>query len=126
MDANPLNILLVEDNPVNIELMNLMINRIGHQITVARNGQQALDKVKEKQFDLILMDIMMPVMDGLEATLAIRKFQEKINMYTPILALTASSMDNESEYCLENQLDGCINKPIRLDKLMQVLAQFSR
>ena len=113
------NVLLVEDNEINQMIAEAMLESIGLNVTVADNGQQALDEVKEKNYDLVLMDIQMPVMDGITAC---RKIRET-NQLLPIIALTANVMSDD---ILKYQMEGFndhIAKPIDLDVLIQVLAQ---
>lgn len=116
---NTKNVLLVEDNEINQMIAEAMLESIGINVTVAANGQQALDEVKDKNYDLVLMDIQMPVMDGITAC---RKIRES-NQLLPIIALTANVMsDDILKYQVEG-FNGHIAKPIDLDVLIQVLAQ---
>jgi signal transduction histidine kinase/CheY-like chemotaxis protein len=116
---NTKNVLLVEDNEINQMIAEAMLESIGLNVTVAANGQQALDKVEEKDYDLVLMDIQMPVMDGITAC---RKIRES-NQLLPIIALTANVMsDDILKYQVEG-FNGHIAKPIDLDVLIQVLSQ---
>ncbi|MFT4763839.1 MAG: signal transduction histidine kinase/CheY-like chemotaxis protein [Oleispira sp.] len=116
---NTKNVLLVEDNEINQMIAEAMLESIGINVTVAANGQQALDEVKDKNYDLVLMDIQMPVMDGITAC---RKIRES-NQLLPIIALTANVMsDDILKYQVEG-FNGHIAKPIDLDVLIHVLAQ---
>lgn len=105
-------ILLVEDYPVNRIVAKKHLEMDKHYVTVAENGQEALGKCKETQFDLILMDLQMPVMDGFQATKHIRG-SVGLNRKTPILAMTANAMDTAKQTCLDTGMDGIITKPIR-------------
>ena len=97
-----LKILLVEDNLLNQRIVLFSLKKYNHIVTIANNGLEAVEKFKKAQFDVILMDIMMPVMDGLEATVKIREVEVTNNAgkRTPIIALTANTMDNDRNKCL--------------------------
>jgi len=114
------NILLVEDNDLNRQMMNVMLSRQGHIVTTASNGMEALEAVKNKRFDIIFMDIQMPVMDGLEACRRIRDY-EGDSHHTPIVALTAHAMQGDVLICLEAGMDDYISKPIDPQLVFQVL-----
>ena len=102
----------------------------GHTVTVANNGQEAIDLLKADAFDLVLMDVQMPVMDGFEATRTIRQMEarEKLHPQTrspiPIVAMTAHAMKGDRERCLESGMNGYLSKPIRTRELDEVLAEF--
>jgi two-component system, sensor histidine kinase and response regulator len=115
-------ILLVEDNPINQQVAQELLERVGLVVEVANNGQQALDRLEEKSFDAILMDVQMPVMDGMEATKHIRK-QPKHNK-TPIIAMTAHAMAEDKRKCLRAGMDEHLTKPIRPERLYGVLAHW--
>ncbi|MFT7432014.1 MAG: CheY-like chemotaxis protein [Colwellia sp.] len=116
---NTKNVLLVEDNEINQLIAEAMLESIGINVTVAANGQQALDEVKEKNYDLVPMDIQMPVMDGITVCRKIRETNQSL----PIIALTANVMlDDILTYQVEG-FNGYIAKPTDLDVLMQVLVQ---
>jgi two-component system sensor histidine kinase/response regulator len=117
----PLRVLLVEDNPVNQKLVMRLLEKKGHAVDVAANGQEALQALNHSSFDLVLMDIQMPVMDGIEATLAIRKSEEGTMTHQTIIALTAHAMKGDQERCMEAGMDGYLAKPIRTEELDQVL-----
>jgi two-component system, sensor histidine kinase and response regulator len=106
-----LSILLVEDNAVNQKLGISMLEKMGHDVTLAANGQLAVDAVRSKQFDLILMDIQMPVLSGLDATRAIRAW-ERGRRRTPILAMTAHAMAGDAQKSLAAGMDGYVSKPV--------------
>ena len=118
----PLRILVVEDNPVNQTLIISLIKKQNHITTLAQNGQEAVDHFREQSFDLILMDLQMPVMGGLDATRLIRalEIQEK-RPRIPIHALSASALASEQEEALAAGLDGYMTKPINRVALNQLL-----
>jgi len=118
-----LSILLVEDNFLNQKITTYNLRKYNHKVSIANNGLEAVNLFKEKKFDLILMDIMMPVMDGLEATREIRKIEKanKLSEYTPIIAVTANTLDNDREKCLSWGMDEFIAKPFDMNQLNEIL-----
>jgi CheY-like chemotaxis protein len=118
----PLQILLVEDNPINQKVAARLLEKAGHAVTVAENGRVALDIVIARQFDLVLMDISMPEMDGLEATAAIRQREAGTDRHLPIVALTAHAMVGDRERCLGAGMDGYVTKPVIQALLFQAMA----
>jgi len=121
--SKPLHILLAEDNPVNQRLAQRLVEKRGHTIAFASTGQEALNKFEENIYDLILMDIQMPDLDGLEATAAIRKMEElqKSRTRVPIIALTAHAMKGDRERCLAAGMDEYLSKPLRSAELYELL-----
>jgi two-component system, sensor histidine kinase and response regulator len=117
---SPLRILLVEDALVHQKLASNLLQRDGHAVTVTENGQQALDLLEHQQFDLVLMDVDMPVMDGLTATCAIRRREDERGGHTAIVAVTSSS---DPETCLAAGMDAYLAKPLRSDSLTEALRQ---
>jgi CheY-like chemotaxis protein len=117
-------VLLVEDHPVNQKLAVTLLERWGHIVAVADNGQIALDMLAQNQFDVILMDMMMPVMDGLQATRHIRA-SETGNLRTPIVAMTANAMESDRKRCMDAGMDDYISKPIKAQELQQILSRFA-
>lgn len=107
-----LNVLLAEDNAVNQRLVKRLLEKRGHDVTLAATGRQAIEQVLTQRFDIILMDVQMPDMDGLETTAHIRRFEKDRKSYTPIIALTAHAMKGDRERCLDAGMDKVINKPI--------------
>ena len=122
----PLKILLVEDNPINQKVASRVLEKAGHKVTIAGNGVEAITQVSDSLFDLVLMDVMMPEMDGLTATVAIRESEQGTDRHLPIVALTANAMQGDREKCLEAGMDGYVSKPIQLPILFQEIAQTMR
>ena len=117
-----LNVLLAEDNPVNQKLATRLLQKMGHSVTVVGNGRQALAAFMKNQFDVILMDIQMPEMDGFEATAAIREREKsQVGSHVPILAMTAHAMAGDRERCLEAGMDGYVSKPINVQELVEAM-----
>jgi CheY-like chemotaxis protein len=112
----PLRILLAEDNPVNQKLAVKLLEKQGHTVTMASDGRRAVEAFIAGSFDLILMDVHMPEMDGLEATRRIRELEGN-SVRIPIIALTALAMAGDREICLAAGMDGFVAKPIRLNEL---------
>ena len=123
--AKSLTILLAEDNPVNQKLAVRLLEKMGHRVTVAGNGEQAVHLWQREFFDVILMDVQMPVMTGFEATEAIRQMEASkgTRRRTPIIALTAHAMKGDRERCLRRGMDGYLSKPLRIHELEEVLEQ---
>ena len=120
-----LNILLVEDHPTNQKLALGLLEKWGHHATLAQNGQEALDIFSERTFDLLLMDMQMPVMGGLEATRLIRKIEQTRHLpRTPIIAMTAAAMASDREQCLAAGMDDYLAKPIKVKELLEKLLAF--
>lgn len=118
---NSLNILLVEDNKVNQELAIAILTKKGWKVDPVSNGQQAIEYFKENNYDLVLMDIQMPDIDGFEVTNQIRNIEKKPNIHTPIIAMTAYAMAEDKERCLKAGMDGFISKPIKANKLYETI-----
>jgi CheY-like chemotaxis protein len=112
------NILLVEDNLINQRIVVLSLEPLVKNIDLALNGKEALDKFGTSNYDLILMDIQMPVMDGFLATKKIREIETSSNSYTPIIAITANAMAGDRETCLAVGMDDYISKPFQVDVLV--------
>jgi PAS domain S-box-containing protein len=117
-----LRVLLAEDNPVNQTLATRILERLGHKVQVANNGKEAIGRAQGEEFDLILMDVQMPEMDGLEATTAIRGAEAGTGKHVPIVAMTAHAMKGDREKCISAGMDGYLSKPIRIDELMQAIS----
>jgi CheY-like chemotaxis protein len=117
-----LRVLVAEDNPVNLRLVVRLLEKRGHSVQVAVNGREALQALDKERFDLVLMDVQMPEMDGVEATVAIREKEKGTGLHTPIIALTANAMKGDREKYLASGMDGYLAKPIRPLELDQLLA----
>ena len=122
--GSSLKILLAEDNPVNRKLAVTMLEKRGHRVAVAGNGLEALAALETAAFDLVLMDIQMPDMDGFEATAAIRLRERATGRHQPIVAMTAHAMKGDDRRCLDAGMDGYLAKPIRIDELYALLDGF--
>ncbi len=115
-------ILVVEDNEINQDVTCRLVESVGMLTSVAENGRKAVDMVREQTFDLILMDVQMPVMDGLQATLAIRGLPERAAL--PILAMTANAFEEDRRRCMEAGMDGHVPKPVEPEQLFKALVQW--
>jgi two-component system, sensor histidine kinase and response regulator len=116
-----LKVLLAEDNAVNRRLATALLEKRGFIVTAAENGQKAVDILEEQTVDLVLMDVQMPVMDGLAATRAIRTKEQSIGTHLPIIALTAHAMKGDRERCLDAGADEYVTKPIRVAELFTII-----
>jgi CheY-like chemotaxis protein len=121
-----LQILLTEDNPVNQLVAIRLLEKLGHIVSLARNGREAVDAVATKEYDLLLMDLNMPVMDGLEATAAIRAQERGTVRHTTIIAMTANASRTDENLCLEVGMDGFLTKPVNSAKLRTAIETVSR
>ncbi|GAB3106212.1 response regulator [Cupriavidus yeoncheonensis] len=114
-------VLLVEDNPINQEVAHALLTRAGMQVTLADNGEQALHLLAEGRFDLVLMDVQMPMLDGLETTRRIRSDARHASL--PVVALTASALEADRQRCLAAGMDDYVSKPIEPSQLYQVMVR---
>tara|TARA_R110002111_G_scaffold262794_2_gene341073 strand:- start:5452 stop:9540 length:4089 start_codon:yes stop_codon:yes gene_type:complete len=119
----PLKILLAEDSLVNQKLALALLEPHGHDISVVLNGREAVELRKSRPFDLVLMDVQMPEMDGLEATRLIRKYEAETGGHVPIIAMTAHAMKGDRERCLEAGMDGYVSKPVRVRELFRTIEE---
>ena len=119
--ARTLQVLLVEDSLMNQKLAEAVFQKAGHCVTIANNGREALEVWRSGTFDLILMDIQMPEMDGFEATEAIRQQEQKMGGRIPIIAMTAHALKGDRERCLEAGMDEYISKPIHAKRLLETI-----
>ncbi|ONH68755.1 Histidine protein kinase NIK1 [Cyberlindnera fabianii] len=123
------NILLAEDNLVNQKLAVRILEKYGHEVFVVKNGEEAIAEVKNRKYDVILMDVQMPIMGGFEATEKIREWEKEVNPMNPIscripiIALTAHAMLGDRERCLHHQMDEYISKPLKPNLLIQTIAK---
>jgi PAS domain S-box-containing protein len=122
---HPLRILLAEDNPVNQEVAVHLIERRGHSVIVAENGREAVEAIERHKFDLVLMDVQMPEMGGLEATRVIREKEKGSGHHLPIIAMTAHAMQGDREQCIESGMDGYLAKPIDPKTFLQTVEGIS-
>ena len=118
-------VLLAEDNAVNRTLATRLLQKHGHTVVVVENGRQALEALERETVDLVLMDVQMPEMDGLEATAAIREKEEKTGDHLPIIALTAHAMKGDREKCLAAGTDDYLTKPIRTADLFAAVERLA-
>jgi CheY-like chemotaxis protein len=118
----PLRILLAEDNPVNQLVIRKHLSQRGHAVQAVADGQQALEELKRADYDVVLMDIQMPEMDGIEATKRIRSGKNG-RADIPIIALTAYAMKGDREKFLDNGMDGYVTKPVDFDELARTIAE---
>ncbi|HUB78998.1 MAG TPA: response regulator [Bryobacteraceae bacterium] len=125
-DMSTLHILLAEDNPVNRLVAERLLEKRGHTVTVAATGREALQIMQHANFDLVLMDVRMPEMDGFAATAAIRQKELGTAMHIPIIALTADAMVGDRERCLAAGMDGYIPKPVRIQDLVSEMNRLQR
>jgi CheY-like chemotaxis protein len=119
-----LRILLAEDNVVNQKVIARMMEKLGWSVAVVDNGQMAVERSGQESFDLILMDVQMPVMDGLSATIAIRSRERQVGGHVPILALTAYAMQGDRERCLIAGMDDYLSKPVRIEDLHSIVERY--
>jgi signal transduction histidine kinase/CheY-like chemotaxis protein len=114
-------ILVAEDSPINLKLVVRMLEKRGHTIVSAANGVEALASLEKEKFDLLLMDVEMPEMDGFEATREIRAREKTAGGHVPIVAMTAHAMKGDRERCLDAGMDGYVSKPIRAQELLETM-----
>jgi len=120
-ERRPLRILLAEDNAVNQRLAVRMLEKQGHTVVVAGDGVLALAALERGRFDLVLMDVQMPLMDGVETTAAIRKQERASGQHIPIIAMTAHAMSGDRERFLARGMDGYVSKPVHSQELFSAI-----
>jgi len=123
--AAALHILVAEDNAINQKLAMAMLGKMGHRATLAANGIEAVSLSQQGGFDLILMDVQMPEMDGLEATRKIREREQISGARTPIVAMTANAMSGDRESCIASGMDGYVAKPVTRQALARAIEDFA-
>jgi CheY-like chemotaxis protein len=123
--AAALRVLLVEDTPASQKLVVHVLHKRGHVVATADDGRQALEMLREQHFDLVLMDVQMPVMDGFQAAAAIRAMPETRKSRVPVVAITAHAMQGDRERCLAAGMDGYIAKPINTRKLVELVERLA-
>jgi CheY-like chemotaxis protein len=117
--------LLAEDHAINQKVVVSLLERSGHQVEVVANGLHAVEAVISSDFDLVLMDVQMPVMDGFEAVAAIRRAEQASGRHIPMIALTAHAMKGDRERCLSGGFDGYLSKPVRVDSFLAAIESIS-
>ncbi len=122
-----LSILLVEDNILNQRITTFSLKKFNHEVDIANNGLEAVNKYRDKEYDVILMDIMMPVMDGLEATFHIRKYEKEVDpkRHTPVIAITANTLDNDRDKCIATGMDEYMAKPFDMNRLNEIFKELN-
>jgi signal transduction histidine kinase/CheY-like chemotaxis protein len=119
-------VLLVEDNHVNQKLASIILKKLNCSVDIAKNGEEAVIEIKRNIYDIIFMDCQMPVMNGFEATRAIRKYQQENNLeLTPIVAMTANAMMGDKERCIQSGMDDYLKKPVRKQEVEDILKKYS-
>ena len=116
-------ILLVEDNRVNQMVASGMLRKLGHQVTIRENGEQALEYLRNHSCDLVLMDCQMPVMDGFEATRKLRGMRGLDHI--PVIAVTANAMEGDREQCLNAGMNDYLTKPYSIEAMREILERWS-
>lgn len=119
--SHPRRILLADDTTANQKLITAILRKQGHRIEAVANGLEALDMLEKYEFDAVLMDVQMPVMDGFQATAAIRALLKPSRAQVPIIAMTAHSMPGDEARCLAAGMDAYLSKPIDRHKLLEVI-----
>jgi len=123
-EALHLRILLAEDSPTNQLIACANLKKAGHTVQVANNGRKAVDAWQAGEFDLVLMDVAMPEMDGLEATQAIRQKEQGTDRHTPIIAMTAFALKEYQDKCRQAGMDAYVTKPVNPEELQRTIAPF--
>lgn len=118
-------VLLTDDNPVNQKLAVRLLEKRGHEVVVAGNGREALDALAAQSFDVVLMDVQMPEMDGFEATHLIRQREAVTGAHVPVVAMTAHAMKGDRERCLKEGMDGYISKPLQPTELFEAVERLA-
>jgi CheY-like chemotaxis protein len=122
---NSLSILIAEDNPVNQMLLRIVLEKMGHTTVTAPDGCEAVECAARQQFDLIFMDVQMPLMDGFAATAAIRKTEKLSGRHVPIVAMTAHALQGDRDRCIAAGMDGYVSKPAKRAEIADVIRSMS-
>jgi len=120
-----LSVLVAEDNNVNRRVVCRLLEKRGHGVVAVENGRQALVALESRRFDVVLMDVQMPEMDGFEATRALRERERRTGAHVPVVALTAHAMKGDRERCLAAGMDGYVAKPVEAEQLFATIEQLS-
>lgn len=123
--GRPLRILLAEDSRINQLVAAGMLEKHGHQVVIAADGREAVEAFVNQEFDLVLMDVQMPGMDGLEATRLIRQHEASTGRRIPIVAMTAHAIAGYKEQCLESGMDDYVAKPVKARELLEAVTRAS-
>ena len=123
--AHNLSILVAEDSEINAMFLETFLGKAGHQVTIVENGDEALQQLSENSYSLVLMDMRMPEMDGLEATRRWREMEQEKGTHMPIIALTANASDEDKAACLDAGMDAFLSKPVAPEALFKTLDKFS-
>ena len=121
-----LEVLVADDNDVNRRLMQILLERAGHRPTIVCNGLEAVQALEERPFDVVLMDVLMPTMDGLEATRRIRALKDPARAATPIIAVTANAIRGDAASCFAAGMDGYVTKPITMASLSEAMSRHAK
>ncbi len=124
MKKQGVRILVAEDNKINQKVARSQLNKLGYTVEIVDNGKEAVKAVKNKSYNLVLMDVQMPEMDGFDATRAIRKMTDSLKKNIPIIAMTANAMKGDREKCLDAGMDGYIPKPVKPKNLQEVITEW--
>ena len=124
--ASGCDILLAEDNPVNQRVAGVILKKQGHRVVTVSNGREALAAVEARHFDVIIMDVQMPEMDGFEATRRLREMERTNQGHTPVIAMTAHAMKGDEERCRQAGMDSYLSKPVCAQDLVNMVARFAR
>jgi CheY-like chemotaxis protein len=125
VSGSRLRVLVAEDNPINQELIRNILEIGGHESVIVENGRLAVERLRNDRFDLVLMDLQMPEMGGMEALEIIRREEAERGLHTPIVAVTAHALQGDRERCLAAGMDDYISKPLRPALLLRLLQKFS-
>lgn len=120
-DRPSLRVLIAEDTPANQRVASIMLRKRGHEVVIASDGAEAVDRVRAEEFDVVLMDVQMPVMDGYEATSAIRALEDRDKRSVPIIAMTAHAMQRDQQRCFRAGMDAYLAKPIDAARLIETV-----
>ncbi|WP_366949709.1 response regulator [Geobacter sp.] len=123
--SQPLRILLAEDNATSREVIRRILETDGHRVTIVTNGREVLEALEEREFELVLMDVQMPELDGIAATRAIRGSDSPlVNRGIPVIALTAHAMEGDRERCLAAGMNAYVSKPVRVAELVAAVEAY--